>query len=212
MSSISKCTIRTTTSIATVLTCAFLEAGCEDTSEISEISAISEISESLESSESSENAEFSEGEDSPRRWIECVRLRELSEDSDNPDPSDASMHIARKDSPAVCQINRGGYWGSYFCKWKPCELTWPGGRKQVFLVSTDYHVYDSYQMFDGTWTRWRDLDGIARSNVTVWLNTEGPSLTITVLGTDYKTWCKYWHSTGFTKWVRCPFLRDINGM
>jgi hypothetical protein len=109
-------------------------------------------------------------------------------------------------SPAAastCGITVGGHKGSYICEYDPLLVKWPDNHYQWFVVGTDYHVYDTYQLTSSSWSTWRSLGGTARSGVEVTYLTSS-RITIRVVGTTGGYFCKTWRSSGdWGGWGSC---------
>src|SRR5215472_19172144 len=70
--------------------------------------------------------------------------------------------------------------GYYVCEYGPPLLvTWPDGRRQYFVVGTNYAVWDAVELqpYSGHWSYWGTEGGVARSTVHIWSPATWNSLT-----------------------------------
>ncbi|WP_125811273.1 hypothetical protein [Actinoplanes sp. ATCC 53533] len=74
--------------------------------------------------------------------------------------------------------------GSYICDYGVTTGTLADGRKQVFVVGTNYAVYSRWQLGGGTWSAsWYNMGGDVRSPIQLTHNNTN-HLRIEVTGTD----------------------------
>ena len=88
-------------------------------------------------------------------------------------------------APAAADTcHHGTLGGSYICEYGVTTGTLADGRKQVFVVGTNYKVYSRWQLGGGTWNAdWYNMGGDVRSTVQIGHNNTD-HLRIEATGTD----------------------------
>ena len=115
------------------------------------------------------------------------------------------VHLGEGSTTTGCRIDVGRYTGYRICGYDWTEIRWSDGQVRVFVIGTNYAVWNIYLNAHGGSGGWGSLGGQARIGVyPVWVTTSVASLGIGVYGTDYQPWCKYLRAGIWDRsWHRC---------
>jgi hypothetical protein len=107
-------------------------------------------------------------------------------------------------APAVDICHHPTLGGNYICSYGVTTHTFPDGRRQLFVVGTDYGVWSRWELGGGTWNGdWYDMEGDVRSVIQLkHNNTNHPW--IEARGTDGNRWYRHRNSTTerWSAWAR----------